>query len=123
MSRVWRAAWRPALLLFGLVAAGLALRAWGLDGHVLGAGERGPVLFVLLAAGACALGVPRQVAAYAGGLAFGFWAGAALALAAMVLGCVASFAWARLVAREWARGRMRRRCRRGRRHCRRRWQR
>lgn len=108
MTRVLRATWRPALLLFGLVAAGLALRAWGLDGHVLEAGERGPVLFVVLAAGACALGVPRQVAAYAGGLAFGFWAGTGLALAAMVLGCVASFVWARLVAREWARERMRR---------------
>ena len=41
MTRVLRATWRPALLLFGLVAAGLALRAWGLDGHVLDAGERG----------------------------------------------------------------------------------
>lgn len=108
MTRVLRATWRPALLLFGLVAAGLALRAFGLDSHVAEAGEHGPVLFLLLAAGACALGVPRQVAAYAGGLAFGFWAGSALALAAMVLGCVADFTWARLVARDWAQERMRR---------------
>lgn len=97
---------RPVLLLAGLVLAGLALRALGLDGQVAEAGRHGPALFVLLAAGACALGVPRQLAAYAGGLAFGFWAGAALSLAAMVLGCVADFAWARLVARDWARGRL-----------------
>lgn len=97
---------KPVLLLAGLVAAGLALRALGLDGQVAEAGRHGPALFVLLAAGGCALGMPRQLAAYAGGLAFGFWAGAALSLLAMVLGCIADFAWARLVARDWARRRL-----------------
>ena len=94
------------LLLVGLVLAGFVLRALGLDGQVAEAGRHGPALFTLLAAGGCALGLPRQFAAYAGGLAFGFWAGAALALIAMVLGCVADFAWARLVARDWARRRL-----------------
>lgn len=102
MMRAARAAGRPVLLLAGLVLAGLALRGLGLDSAVRSAGEHGPALFVLLAAGACALGVPRQVAAYAGGLAFGFWAGTALSLLAMVLGCVLDFGWARLVARDWA---------------------
>ena len=88
------------LLLVGLVLAGFVLRALGLDGQVAEAGRHGPALFTLLAAGGCALGLPRQFAAYAGGLAFGFWAGAALALIAMVLGCVADFAWARLVVGE-----------------------
>ncbi len=51
---------------------------------------------------ACAVGVPRQVVAYAGGLAFGFWPGAALAMVAEALGCAADFFWARLLARRWA---------------------
>lgn len=107
MIRAARAASRPVLLLAGLVLAGLALRGLGLDSAIASAGEHGPALFVVFAAGACALGVPRQVAAYAGGLAFGFWAGTALALLAMVLGCVLDFGWARLVAREWAMRRLR----------------
>ena len=97
-----RVAARPALLLSGLVAAGLLLRAAGLDGAVDAAGRHGPAAFVAAAAAACAVGVPRQVAAYAGGLAFGFWPGAALALVAEGLGCAASFFWARLAARSWA---------------------
>lgn len=107
MIRAARAMSRPVLLLAGLVLAGLALRGLGLDSTVASAGEHGPALFVVLAAGACALGVPRQVAAYAGGLAFGFWPGTALALLAMVLGCVLDFGWARLVARDWAARRLR----------------
>lgn len=97
-----RLAFRPLLLLLGLVAAGLALRELGLDAGIEAAGQRGPVAFVALAAAACAVGVPRQVVAYAGGLAFGFWPGAALALVAEGLGCAVSFFWARLVARAWA---------------------
>lgn len=101
-----RAVARPVLLLAGLVLAGLALRGLGLDGQVEEAGRHGPVAFVLLAACACALGVPRQLAAYAGGLAFGFWAGMTLSLLAMVAGCVLDFAWARLVARRWVQRRL-----------------
>ena len=101
-----RSALRPALLLVGLGLAGLGLRAFGLDGQLAEAAQRGPALFVLLAAVGCAVGMPRQLAAYAGGLAFGAGPGFALALLAMVLGCAASFAWARLVARDWARRRL-----------------
>ncbi|MBC7801804.1 MAG: VTT domain-containing protein [Gemmatimonadaceae bacterium] len=97
-----RAAVRPALLLVGLVAAGLLLRALGLDAGIDAAGQHGPLAFVAVAAAACSVGVPRQVVAYAGGLAFGFWPGAALALLAEGLGCTATFFWARLMARDWA---------------------
>lgn len=93
---------RPALLLLGLVLAGLALRSMGLDAGIAAAGQRGPLAFVAIAAAACALGVPRQVVAYSGGLAFGFWPGATLALLAEVLGCVGNFYWARWAARAWA---------------------
>ncbi len=92
---------RPALLLLGLVSAGLALRHLGLDAEIVAAGQHGPLAFVGLAAAACALGVPRQVVAYSGGLAFGFWPGATLALLAEVLGCIGNFYWARWAARAW----------------------
>ena len=93
---------RPALLLLGLLSAGLALRHWGLDAGVAAAGQRGPLVFVAVATAACAVGVPRQVVAYSGGLAFGFWPGTALALLAGLLGCAGDFYWARWAARGWA---------------------
>lgn len=93
---------RPALLLLGLISAGLALRHLGLDAEIAAAGQHGPLAFVGLAAAACAVGVPRQVVAYSGGLAFGFWPGATLALLAEILGCVGNFYWARWAARAWA---------------------
>jgi uncharacterized membrane protein YdjX (TVP38/TMEM64 family) len=99
--------WKPALLLAGLVVAGLALRS-GVGREALDApAQLGPVGFVAVAAIACALGVPRQVAAYAAGLGFGLWTGTALALVAQILGCAADFIWARAVARDWAARRMR----------------
>ncbi len=98
--------WKPALLLGGLLLAGLAVRSgWGrpaLDAPA----QAGPAAFVLIAAAACAVGVPRQVVAYAAGLGFGTWAGCALALLAEVVGCAADFLWARLIARDWAAARM-----------------
>lgn len=93
---------RPALLLLGLVAAGLALRRLGLDDGIEAAGQHGPLAFVAIATAACAVGMPRQVVAYSGGLAFGFWPGAALALLAEILACIGNFYWARWVARAWA---------------------
>lgn len=95
-------AWRPALLMLGLVAAGVALRDLGLDARIAAAGENGPLAYLAAGALACAFGVPRQVVAYAGGLAFGFWPGAALALLAEALGCAANFFTARRLARRWA---------------------
>ena len=92
----------PALMLAGLTAAGLLLRHFGLDAAVAQAGERGPAMFALLGGAACAVGVPRQMVAYAGGLAFGFWPGMALALVAEIAGCAVDFWWARLLARRWA---------------------
>ena len=98
---------KPALLLCGLLLAGLAVRdGWGRAALDTPA-QAGPAGFVLLGAAACAVGVPRQVVAYAAGLGFGLWAGCALALAAEVLGCAADFLWARLVARAWAAARIR----------------
>ncbi len=110
----WRMALRPALLAMGLMAAGFALRfapeafdRGEIERLVIGHGLSGELLFVAAAAAGCAAGLPRQAAAFAGGYAFGVAGGTALALLAQGIACVANFAWARVVARNWAARRMR----------------
>lgn len=95
-------AWRPALLLAGLIGAGFALHAAAWRDLIAGAGQHGPMAYLLIGAAACAIGIPRQVVAYAGGLAWGFWPGVALGLVAQLLGCAATLLWSRLIARRWA---------------------
>lgn len=102
MRGIARQAAGPAALLVSLVAAGFALQHLGLGDLVRRAGEQGPLVFVLLGGLACAVGVPRQGVAYAAGLAWGFWCGSALALAAETIGCAADFWWARWLGRRWA---------------------
>ena len=97
-----RAAASPALLFTGLIAAGIALRELGLDDGIAAMGQSGPAAFLVGSAIACAVGIPRQMVAYSGGLAFGFWLGSALALVAEGIGCAATLFWARMVARKWA---------------------
>lgn len=99
MTRSLEAFTKPAVLIVILLLAGWALTSVGLGNAVHQAGDYGPAVFAGFAALACALGVPRQVAAYAGGLAFGFWDGAWLGLLAMLLGCLANFFGARFAAR------------------------
>lgn len=109
---------RLGVLLLGLLGAGLALRSFAggletdlIDRLVVGQGLRGWVVFVALAAIACATGVPRQAAGFAAGYAFtaeyGLMVALCLALAAQVFGCAVDFYWARAVARDWARRRVR----------------
>jgi len=98
---------RAVLLAGGLVGAALLLHAAGpgllagLRPTVAGAG-------LMLAGGGLltAAGVPRSVTAFAGGYAFGLWMGLALAMGAQLLGCLATFIWARLIGRDWARRRL-----------------
>jgi uncharacterized membrane protein YdjX (TVP38/TMEM64 family) len=108
---------KPLLLLAGIVIAGVLLRelrAAGvletgfLERMIVGQGVRGQLLFVALGAAACAVGVPRQAVAFAGGTAFGALVGSGLSLAAMVAACAVTFFWARLVGRGWARRRIER---------------
>ena len=102
-----RAAAKPALMVGGLLLAGYLLRQLGLnEDRLKAAGEGGALGFLALAIAACAVGVPRQVSAYAGGLAFGFVPGGLLALTAMVVACAIDFAWARLLARRWVASRL-----------------
>jgi uncharacterized membrane protein YdjX (TVP38/TMEM64 family) len=107
------AALKLLLLVVGLSAAGLLLRAVGaapgtewVDLHVRGQGLSGEVLFLVLGMLTTAAGMPRQAVAFLGGYAFGAWLGTALGLAAQMLGCVLSFFWARLVGQGWAERRL-----------------
>jgi uncharacterized membrane protein YdjX (TVP38/TMEM64 family) len=96
---------RLLLLLGGLIAAGVALRALRPGWVSLAPAGTGASTFLATAALALAVGVPRQVAAFAGGYAFGAGAGTLLAWLATLLACAADFYWARLVAGGWARRR------------------
>jgi len=102
-----------AVMAAGLAAAGLLLRGIGLapgtdwvDRWVLGQGLLGDAVFVAIGAAATAAGAPRQGVAFLGGYAFGAVEGTLLALAAQVVGCAASYGWARAVGRGWAERRL-----------------
>lgn len=104
---------KPALLLLGLLAVGLALRHLpGAQGglvpaiDVLRHGVRGRLLFLLAGTLVCAVGMPRQAVCFAGGIAYGLVAGVLLSSLATVAGCLLGFLWARLAGRDWARRRL-----------------
>ena len=103
---------RPSLLLCGLLAAGLLIRALpGIDHtafsrDLLRDGLQGHAIFLCLGTLICAVGLPRQAVGFAGGFAYGPVMGTLLTTAATLLGCLADLLWARLVARDWARHRL-----------------
>lgn len=103
---------KPALLLFGLTGGALALHLlpFGtvLKSHAQGhTGIADAVVLVALGTLACAVGVPRQIVAFAAGYAWGAAEGAALALLAQSLGCAADLFWARSIARNFVQARIR----------------
>ncbi len=111
MTPELRALAKPVLFMAGLLLAGLGLRLLQQEGGfepaavarlVGAAGIPGEALFVLLGGLACAVGMPRQAVAFAGGYVFGLGHGLAASLSAMVLGLCLAFWWARLVGRSWA---------------------
>jgi uncharacterized membrane protein YdjX (TVP38/TMEM64 family) len=115
MTPELRALARPALFLAGLLAGGFALhlisRAGGLDpaalnSWIVGQGWLGRLAFIGIGAAACAVGMPRQAVAFAGGYAFGAVHGSLAAWAAMLLGLAAAFWWARLAGRAYAQRRL-----------------
>jgi uncharacterized membrane protein YdjX (TVP38/TMEM64 family) len=108
-----RALAKLALLVAGLLAGGVLLRAFGavpgtdwVDRYVRDEGAWGEVAFVALAALGTAAGLPRQVPAFLAGYAFGAALGTVLALIGQLLGCVLAFGWSRLIARAWAERRL-----------------
>jgi uncharacterized membrane protein YdjX (TVP38/TMEM64 family) len=91
-----------------LLAVAMALEASGIadrfgqewvDREIRGQGLRGEFLFVVVAAAAMSVGLPRQVPSFFGGYAFGFGLGVALALVATIMGAIASFLYARFLSR------------------------
>ncbi len=112
-GRRWRALGKLGLLAGGLLAAGALLREMGgvpgtawVDASIRDEGLWGEAVFVLVGAAMTAIGVPRQSVAFLGGYAFGTVIGTGLAMLAQLLGCMASYGWARLLGREWAERRM-----------------
>jgi uncharacterized membrane protein YdjX (TVP38/TMEM64 family) len=99
---------RAALLIAGLLAAGYTLRIFAPDMlHAVRPTWQGASLLLCAGALLTAVGLPRQLVAFAGGFAFGALAGGALALIAQLAGCAASFVWARVLGRDFARRRLR----------------
>lgn len=96
---------RLLLLVAGLIGAGAMLRGWQSGWAELAPAGVGAAGFIAASAAALAVGVPRQVAAFAGGYAFGAGEGAALTWLATLLACAIDFFWARAVAGNWARRR------------------
>ncbi len=96
------------ILIASLVGIGYGLKAMGLsdlfntdwvDAEVKGKGLSGELVFLAMGAAVTAAGFPRQAVAFLAGYAFGFATGSLLASAAVTLGCVAAFAYARLLGR------------------------
>ncbi|WP_376099173.1 TVP38/TMEM64 family protein [Roseomonas sp. CCTCC AB2023176] len=112
-----RAALRLGVMAVGLALAGWIVRTLGVapgtdtgmawvDTFIRGQGLWGEAIFVAIGGAATAAGLPRQAVAFLGGYAFGAGEGIAWSLLAQLLGCAASFAWARLVGRAWAERRL-----------------
>jgi uncharacterized membrane protein YdjX (TVP38/TMEM64 family) len=103
----FRGWWRPLVPVVILLGGQFLLQRAGVDPGAmlhwltLRHDDAAQLLFVLVGAAMCFLGVPRQVVAYAAGSGFGPWLGTALAVLAATVGCVASFLCARLVVHDW----------------------
>ncbi len=92
-----------------LAGLGLAARQAGLadmfdsawiDENIRGRGLSGEIIFLALATAVTAVGLPRQIVAFAGGYAFGLLEGTALALAGTAMGCIIGFSYARFLGRD-----------------------
>ncbi len=92
-----------ALVLLGAIGLALILGTpdiAAMRSRVDAAGVWGPALFFALYAGLALIPSPKALLTAAGGALFGLWAGAALSLAAALVGAVISFGVGRLLGRE-----------------------
>ncbi len=101
---------KPALMAGGLIAIAAALPLMGhgtaqttLTSMLADGGLRGQTTFLLLSTFLVAIGLPRQIPAFAAGYAFGPWYGTAIALVAQILACSLDFIWARAIAQDFCR--------------------
>jgi uncharacterized membrane protein YdjX (TVP38/TMEM64 family) len=102
----WRGILRSVLLLVGLAALGFAwaemprhLSPAALAPLIAAGGGAAPFLFVALAGLAMAVGLPRQVGAFAAGYLYGPWLGTLIGLAASLVSAAVDFGWARFLGR------------------------
>ena len=80
--------------------------AW-IDARVRGHGIHGALLFLMMGGLFTAIGLPRQVIAFLGGYAFSsIWLGTLLGALAALLGCMLTFAYARMFGRGLLRSRL-----------------
>lgn len=93
-------------LAWVLTVSGASIDEAWVDAEVRGRGLSGELLFVVTAAAVLAVGVPRQLAGFLGGYAFGVVHGTALALVAMLIACVVDFFGARLMGRKFVQARL-----------------
>jgi len=103
---------KPALMAGALIAiaAALPLMTGGaarteFTAMLAQGGLRGQTMFLLLATFLTAIGLPRQIPAFAAGYAFGPWYGSIIALVAQVLACSLDFIWARAIGQDFVRRR------------------
>jgi len=92
-----------ALVLLGAIGLALILGTpdiAALRSRVDAAGVWGPAVFFALYVGLALIPWPKALLTAAGGALFGLWAGAALSLAAALVGAVISFGVGRLLGRE-----------------------
>ena len=92
-----------ALVLLGAIGVALILGTpdiAALRSRVDAAGVWGPAVFFALYVGLALIPYPKALLTAAGGALFGLWAGAALSLAAALVGAVISFGVGRLLGRE-----------------------
>lgn len=75
-----------------------ANEAW-IDAHVRGHGVEGTLLFLAMGTLFTALGLPRQIIGFLAGYAFGLLSGTLLGTLAALLGCLATFLYARFFGR------------------------
>ena len=92
-----------ALVLLGAIGLALILGTpdiAALRSRVDAAGVWGPAVFFALYVGLALIPFPKALLTAAGGALFGLWAGAALSLAAALVGAVISFGVGRMLGRE-----------------------
>ncbi|MBE0469862.1 MAG: VTT domain-containing protein [Methyloprofundus sp.] len=88
-------------LLFNFILSTTEFNQAWIDAKVKNQGSTGIFYFILLCMVTTACGLPRQVAAFLGGYAFGVVNGIILATLGATLGCVLSFYFARILARSF----------------------
>lgn len=100
-----KSAIKGILMLALFAGAVFAAREFGLadmlgntqwfDEHILGRGPLSVFIYLAVCLLLSALGLPRQLLAFLGGYAFGFWGGALLSTAGCGLGCALTAGYAR----------------------------